>query len=160
MAGTYAGLVNSAVGAKLAAQLGLPRPAKLRRYAVGRSPSSTARCSWAAWGDAPVAVRVRDLLKREGDRHRRPRWRRRAGGAVVADLTEARGPRRPRVAARPLAPALKGLRSSGRVIVVGRDPRSANGFAQAATRRALEGITRSIGKELRAGATANLVLVG
>ena len=29
-----------------------------------------------------------------------------------------------------------------------------------ATRRALEGITRSIGKELRAGATANLVLVG
>ena len=35
MAGTYASFVNSAVGKKLAAQLGLPRPARLRRYDVG-----------------------------------------------------------------------------------------------------------------------------
>jgi 3-oxoacyl-[acyl-carrier protein] reductase len=43
--------------------------------------------------------------------------------------------------------------------VLGRPPRGASSVAQAAAFRALEGITRSIGKELRAGATANLVLV-
>jgi 3-oxoacyl-[acyl-carrier protein] reductase len=58
-----------------------------------------------------------------------------------------------------VAPALKGLKSSGRVVVIGRDHRKAASPAQAAARRALEGFTRSLGKELRAGSTANLVLV-
>ena len=44
--------------------------------------------------------------------------------------------------------------------MIGARPGSGRPVAQAAARRALEGITRSIGKELRAGATANLVLVG
>jgi 3-oxoacyl-[acyl-carrier protein] reductase len=159
MAGTYAGLVNSPVGKKLATQLGLPRPATLRRYAVGE-PLVDGAVLVGGLGLAPVAARVRDLLGSEGvhvvdhlaagDRV----------AAVVADLTEATDPADLDTLRVLVAPALKGLSPSGRVIVVGRDPNSANGFAQAATRRALEGITRSIGKELRAGATANLVLVG
>ena len=159
MAGTYAGLVNSPVGRKLATQLGLPRPATLRRYAVG-APLVDGSVLVGGLGVAPVAERVRALLKGEGidavdeladgDRV----------AAVVADLTEAAEPNDLDALRALVAPALKGLRPSGRVIVVGREPISANGFAQAATRRALEGITRSIGKELRAGATANLVLVG
>ena len=36
MSGAYANVVNSAVGRRFAAQLGLPRPVKLRRYAVGQ----------------------------------------------------------------------------------------------------------------------------
>jgi 3-oxoacyl-[acyl-carrier protein] reductase len=159
MAGTYAGIVNSAVGKKLAKQLGLPRPARLRRYAVG-APLVDGSVLVGGLGAAPLAVRVRDLLKREevdvvdeldaGSRV----------AAVVADLTEATEPTDLDALRALVAPALKGLSPSGRVIVVGRDPRDASGVAQAATRRALEGITRSIGKELRAGATANLVLVG
>jgi len=159
MAGTYAGLVNSPVGRKLATQLGLPRPATLRRYAVG-APLVDGSVLVGGLGVAPVAERVRALLKGEGidavdelaDGGR--------VAAVVADLTEAAEPNDLDALRALVAPALKGLRPSGRVIVVGREPISANGFAQAATRRALEGITRSIGKELRAGATANLVLVG
>lgn len=159
MAGTYAGIVNSPVGKKLAAQLGLPRPTRLRRYAVGE-PLIDGAVLVGGLGAAPVAARGRGLLEREGvdtldeladgDRV----------AAVVADLTEASEPSDLDALRALVAPALKGLRPSGRVIVVGREPRSANGFAQAATRRALEGITRSIGKELRAGATANLVLIG
>jgi 3-oxoacyl-[acyl-carrier protein] reductase len=159
MAGTYAGIVNSAIGKKLATQLGLPRPARLRRYAVG-APLVDGSVLVGGLGAAPLAVRVRDLLKREevdvvdeldaGSRV----------AAVVADLTEATEPTDLDALRALVAPALKGLSPSGRVIVVGRDPRDASGVAQAATRRALEGITRSIGKELRAGATANLVLVG
>ena len=158
MAGTYAGIVNSRVGTRLAAQLGLPRPARLRRYAVG-APLIDGPVLVGGLGAAPVAARVRDLLKLEGvdavDEF--------ASGdrvaAVVADLTEAQDPADLEVLRALVAPALKGLLASGRVIVVGRSPRGAGSFAQAATRRALEGITRSIGKELRAGATANLVLV-
>ena len=58
-----------------------------------------------------------------------------------------------------LAPALKRLGRCARVVVIGRDPALATSPAQRAARRALEGITRSVAKELRAGATANLVLV-
>jgi 3-oxoacyl-[acyl-carrier protein] reductase len=158
MAGTYAGIVNSAVGAKLAAQLGLPRPAKLRRYAVG-APLIDGSVLVGGLGEAPVAERVRDLLKLEGADTVTEVASGERVAALVADLTEATEPGDLESLRALVAPALKGLRSSGRVIVVGRDPKTANGFAQAATRRALEGITRSIGKELRAGATANLVLV-
>jgi 3-oxoacyl-[acyl-carrier protein] reductase len=158
MAGTYAGIVNSSVGKKLATQLGLPRPATLRRYAVG-APLIDGAVLVGGLGPAPVAERLRDLLGSEGidvvdtladgDRV----------AAVVADLTDATEPTDLDAVRVLVAPALKGLRPSGRIIVVGREASAANGFAQAATRRALEGITRSIGKELRAGATANLVLV-
>jgi 3-oxoacyl-[acyl-carrier protein] reductase len=158
MAGAYAGIVNSAVGARLATQLGLPRPARLRRYAVG-GPLIEGPVLVGGLGESPVASRVRDLLELEGvdavdgvsagDRV----------GAVVADLTEATVPGDLEALRALVAPALKGLHSSGRIIIVGRNPNGANGVAQAATRRALEGISRSIGKELRAGSTANLVLV-
>ena len=50
MAGAYAGFVNSAVGARLAAQLGLPRPVRLRRYSADAplvdSPVVVAGLSW------------------------------------------------------------------------------------------------------------------
>jgi 3-oxoacyl-[acyl-carrier protein] reductase len=158
MAGTYAGIVNSAVGRRLAGQLGLPRPAELRRYAVG-APLIDGPVLVGGLADAPIGTRVRELLKREavdtvdtvtsGERV----------AAVVADLTEAAEPGDLETLRALVAPALKGLQPSGRVIVVGRSPGSASSFAQAATRRSLEGITRSVGKELRAGATANLVLL-
>ena len=88
MAGTYAGIVNSAVGAKLAAQLGLPRPAKLRRYAVG-APLIEGPVLVGGLGEAPVAVRVRDLLKLEGVDTVTGVASSERVSAVVADLTEA-----------------------------------------------------------------------
>jgi 3-oxoacyl-[acyl-carrier protein] reductase len=157
--GAYAGFVTSPVGRKVAAQLGLPRPVTLRRYAVG-APLVDAPVLVGGLGDAPVAARARALLGAEGvDTVDEVAAGYRVGG-VIADLTAATDPTDLDLVRTLVAPALKGLQPSGRVILVGRTPSSAGGFAQAATRRALEGITRSIGKELRAGATANLVLVG
>ncbi len=157
--GAYAGFVTSPVGRKVAAQLGLPRPVTLRRYAVG-APLVDAPVLVGGLGDAPVATRARALLGAEGvDTVDEVAAGYRVGG-VIADLTAATDPTDLDLVRTLVAPALKGLQPSGRVILVGRTPSSAGGFAQAATRRALEGITRSIGKELRAGATANLVLVG
>ncbi|WP_134774007.1 3-oxoacyl-ACP reductase [Ornithinimicrobium flavum] len=68
----------------------------------------------------------------------------------VADLETVRGL---------LRPAMKGLEPSGRVVVVGVEPETAGAPTAVATQQALEGIVRSVGKELRAGATANLVRV-
>ena len=159
MAGAYAGFVNSAVGTRLATQLGLPRPVRLRRYAAD-APLVEGPVLIGGPTDAPVAARVRSLLEGaevdvvdsvpEGGKV----------GAVVLDLTAVSEPGDLDVVRVVLAPAVKALQASGRVVIIGADPATATTVAQAAARRALEGITRSVGKELRRGATANLVLVG
>ncbi len=158
MPGVYAGFVSSPIGKKLAAQLGLPRPVRLRRYAAD-APLVDGPVLVGGLGSAPVAARARDLLKSEGVDVVDEVAQGSKLGAVVVDLTEAATPADLEVLRSVVAPTLRALRPSARMVVVGRDPRDADGFAQSAVRRALEGITRSIGKELRAGATANLVLV-
>ena len=158
VAGAYANVVNSAVGKRLAAQLGLPRPASLRRYAVGE-PLIDGQVLVGGLREKGLATRVRRLLDAEGVETVDDVTPGSRVSAVVADLTALETPEDLEALRALVSPALKGLAPSGRVIVLGRDPRTAEGVAQAAARRALEGVTRSIGKELRAGATANLVLV-
>lgn len=157
MAG-YASLVNTSVGKKLAAQLGLPRPVRLRRYAVD-APLVDGLVLVGGHGDAPLAGRVRDLLAQESVTAVDAVSEGQRVGAVVADLTAVESPEDLESLRALVGPALRSLAPSGRVVVLGRPPREAATPAQAAARRALEGITRSVGKELRAGATANLVLV-
>lgn len=69
---------------------------------------------------------------------------------AIADLEDVRGA---------LRPALKALEASGRVVVLGVEPETAGAPTAVAAQQALEGIVRSVGKELRKGATANLVRV-
>jgi len=56
-----------------------------------------------------------------------------------------------------LRPALRALAASGRVVLVADD--DVDGLEAHAVRQALDGITRTVGKELRRGATCNLVFV-
>lgn len=59
-----------------------------------------------------------------------------------------------------LQPRVRGLRSSGRVVVLSRPDADAAGIEQRMARRAVEGFVRSLAKELgRKGATANQLLV-
>lgn len=159
MVGTYASFVNSAVGRKLAAQLGLPRPARLRRYDVG-APLLDGPVLVGGHRDASLAGRARDLLAGEGVEVVGAAVPESGVAGVIADLTEVKDPGDLETLRALVGPALRALAPSGRIIVVGRPPREAGTPAQAAARRALEGITRSLAKELRGGATANLVLVG
>ena len=159
MADTYSDLVNSKVGKQVASRLGLPRPVRLRRYAPGQ-PLVPGPVLVAGVGDGPLAARAADLLRgdaidiipvvADGQRV----------GAVVLDLTQARELTDLDAFRTILGPALKGLAPSGRVVVFGGSMATAGTDPMLrATRRALEGVVRSIGKELRAGATANLVTV-
>jgi 3-oxoacyl-[acyl-carrier protein] reductase len=80
-------------------------------------------------------------------------------GAVVLDATGLTGPADLAAAHDFLAPALKRLRPTGRVILLADPPADAESPAQAAARQALDGLVRSIAKELREGSTANLIYV-
>ncbi|HEU5266805.1 MAG TPA: hypothetical protein VFU35_08890, partial [Jatrophihabitans sp.] len=151
MADRYLEFVNSTVGSSVAGRLGLPRPAVLRRYAPGDPLLPGPALLAAAAGS--VAAELRGTLAA-------------AGVDVVTDLPEsvaaivldARSVAAPGdlAAVRDvLAPAVKVLRASGRVVVLARPPEGAD-VAVDATRQALDGIVRSLAKELRRGATANL----
>jgi 3-oxoacyl-[acyl-carrier protein] reductase len=158
MADTYTDLVNTAVGRQLASRLGLPRPVPLRRYAPGQ-PLVPGPVLVLGVGDAPLAARVAALLHDEAVEVVQSLADGQRVGAVVVDVTEAAQLSDRDILRSGLAPALKRLVPSGRVLVLGRAHALADGALPYAIRQSLEGFTRSVGKELRAGATANLVQV-
>lgn len=171
----YAELVRGGVGAAVASRLGLPRPMRLRRYdplVLCDSPVLV-----AAVGDGPFVQAVREVLDdhhvevltaggaaapEEGGAEPESDGAEPLGaaplGGVVLDVSGMRRPEDLEGLRALLAPALGRLRPSGRVVVVGTDPSTLREPRHAAAQRALEGVVRSVGKELRYGATANLVL--
>jgi 3-oxoacyl-[acyl-carrier protein] reductase len=154
----YTGFVSSGLGKKLATTLGLPQPVALRRQVLGR-PLVDGPVLVGGHGDLPVVAALRDGLTGAGATLVEAVPEAGRLGGVVVDLTTAQGPADLESLRAALGPALKRLGRCARVVVVGGDPALAGSPAQRAARRALEGITRSVAKELRAGATANLVLV-
>lgn len=155
MADGYSEFVNSALGRRIAGAVGLPRPSRLRRYRPG-DPLSDGEVLVA--GDSGIARSVRELLGEWGVQlATRPTT---SVSAVLLDMTEVNEPGDLGTVRDVLAPALKLLQPSGRIVVLGRPPETAVDPVQRAARRALEGIVRSVAKEMRAGGTANLVHVG
>jgi 3-oxoacyl-[acyl-carrier protein] reductase len=155
----YRELANSGVGSTLVEQLGLPRPAVLRRYEPG-APLLTGPAVVGTAGEGGLheiltrvledaGVPVRSSAATDGERL----------GAVLLDATGGTGPADLAAAHEVLAPAVKRLGPSGRVLVLAHPPSDAGSPAQAAARQALEGLVRSVAKELRNGATANLLFV-
>ena len=158
MSDTYSSFVNSPIGGRLAGALGLPQPTELRRYEPG-APVVPGPVLLGGHGAAPLAVKVGAILQThnvqvvsEAGGHRL--------GAVIVDLSEVQTPEDLESARAVLAPGLKALGRNGRAIILGRPPlEGGSDYAKGAARRALEGIMRSVGKEMRGGGTANLVLV-
>lgn len=157
MADNYTKFVNGGLGKKLSQQLGLPRPALLRRYAPGApltvgpvlvvsDDASSADADALAKALVAWDVDVRRSTEGAGD----VRW-----GGVVLVGTAAESPEAVSEAVLALGGTLRRLAGNGRVVVVSRAPEAGDPPALAATRAGFEGFTRSVGKELRGGATAN-----
>ncbi|MCX4157544.1 MULTISPECIES: 3-oxoacyl-ACP reductase [Paraburkholderia] len=179
---SYLNFVNSPFGARLARSLGLPKPEVLRRYradrpefdgliaiGAGREPhlldalanlvanvgmTSVAHESAGLW--VPLANRHGLMTGRfepaESGSH----------GKLTALLFDASGIED----SSQLEPlhgffhdTLRSLGRCGRIIVLGRPPETCASPRQWTAQRALEGLTRSLGKEARRGITANLVYV-
>ncbi|MGH3969525.1 MAG: 3-oxoacyl-ACP reductase, partial [Mycobacterium sp.] len=80
-------------------------------------------------------------------------------GGLVFDATGITAPTGLTALHEFFTPLLRNIGASGRVVVVGTTPEAAGSTDERVAQRALEGFTRSLGKELRRGATAALVYV-
>ncbi|MDF3043920.1 MAG: 3-oxoacyl-ACP reductase [Ornithinibacter sp.] len=154
----YTAFVSTGAGTRIAGALGLPQPVALRRHEAGRSLVD-GPVLVGGHGDMPALLALRAGLERAGaplvdDVPAEDRL-----GGVVVDMTAVTTPADLESLRATLGPALRRLGRCARVVVVGLDPAGATAPAVRAARRALEGITRSVAKELRGGATANLVLL-
>jgi 3-oxoacyl-[acyl-carrier protein] reductase len=139
---------------KIVQRFGVPRIPVLRRYAPGQ-PLLDGPALVGTVGAARCAEQVSGLLKDAGVAE--------AGdeGKVAAAVLDATGARTldDLAAAREfLTPGVRRLTPSGRLLVLGPEP-DQDDVEAAAVAQALDGIVRSAGKEVRAGATANLLVV-
>ena len=80
-------------------------------------------------------------------------------GALVVDATAVRRLDDLEGVRRALRPAMRGLEPSGRVILLASDASTVRGLEAKAVAQALDGINRTVAKELRRGSTANLVFL-
>jgi 3-oxoacyl-[acyl-carrier protein] reductase len=152
----YSQLVHSTPGAFLAKQLGVPQPETLRRYRPGDSPLAG---SLLIGGEGRVAEPLRAVLAQDYDvvsNNLGGRWADSFGG-LVFDATGIADAAGLKALYEFFTPLLRNLAPSGRLIVVGTTPEEAGSVGERIAQRALEGFTRSLGKELRRGATAALV---
>src|SRR6201985_1022218 len=152
----FSQVVNSGPGSFLAKQLGVPQPEKLRRYRVGDRPLAG---SLLMGGGGGVAEPLRAALDRDDDvvgANLGGRWADSFGG-LVFDATGITTPAGLTALHDFFTPLLRNVGPSGRVVVVGTTPDQAGSVGERIAQRALEGFTRSLGKELRRGATVALV---
>jgi 3-oxoacyl-[acyl-carrier protein] reductase len=157
MTDTYTRLVSNGPGKDLAKKLGLPQPAALRRYEPGQpliAGPVLVIGSGAGADDLAVELLGWDLDVR---RHAVPKERL---GAVLLALDNLESPADLEQPVLSAANALRELAPNGRVVTISRDPGSSRPAA-AAARQGVDGLLRSLAKELRAGATGNgIVLTG
>ena len=152
----YSQIVHSAPGSFLAKQLGIPQPQTLRRYRPGDPPLAG---SLLIGGEGRVVEPMRTALAEDYDvvsNNLGGRWADSFGG-LVFDATGITDPAGLKGLYTFFTPLLRNLGPSGRIVVVGTTPEETGSGHERIAQRALEGFTRSLGKELRRGATVALV---
>jgi 3-oxoacyl-[acyl-carrier protein] reductase len=162
MSDRYQQLVNTPVGKIVSKQIGLPSPVKLERYEPGQDVISGPVLLGGTGSDGGrLTGAVAGVLTTLGAEV----WAPETGPtdltfkAIVFDATGIASSDELQEAWSFLHPVIRKLRSCGRVIVLGTPPESCDSPPEAIAQRALEGLTRSIGKEVRRGATAQLLYV-
>jgi 3-oxoacyl-[acyl-carrier protein] reductase len=152
----FSQVVNSGPGSFLAKQLGVPQPQALRRYRVGDPPLAG---SLLIGGDGRVAEPLRAALAEDYDLvgdNLGGRWADSFGG-LVFDATGITTPEGLKALHAFFTPLLRNLGACARIVVVGTTPDETASVDERIAQRALEGFTRSLGKELQRGATIGLV---
>ncbi|MFJ4558914.1 3-oxoacyl-ACP reductase [Streptomyces massasporeus] len=149
MADRYLRLTGTAPGRFLTRRLGLPQPAALTRWSAERPTLDGGllhlTAGRSALGLAPVLART--PTGRDGSGRT---------AAVVLDATGVRDVEALAEVHAALHPVVRSVAASGRVVVLGA-PLDPADHHQAAAQQALEGFTRSLGKEIGRGRTVNLV---
>ncbi len=155
MSDKYQGFVSSPIGKILVKNLGLPNPVELDRY---RDGDPLVQGTVLVGGTGRLAESLPGLLDLLGV----------ASTTTLEDGEKAKGivfdasglkDAADLVALRDFfTPVLRSLQSCARVVVIGTPPEQTKG-AERIAQRALEGFTRSLGKEIGRGGTVQLVYV-
>ncbi|CAI3798005.1 3-oxoacyl-ACP reductase [Pseudarthrobacter sp. MM222] len=156
MTDTYTQLVSRGLGRDIARKLGLPQPVQLRRHQPGQ-PLVVGPVLVQGTG-AGADELASTLLSWNLDvrRHAVPKEKL---GAVLLVLDELGSPEDLAKPVLTAAPSLRDLAPNARVITISRAAGDATEPAVAAARQGVDGLLRSLAKELRAGATGNGILL-
>jgi 3-oxoacyl-[acyl-carrier protein] reductase len=180
MADRYQQLVNTPIGKLIAGQVGLPSPPVLDRYRPGQPlvagtvligapapdperPPRLAAAALQTLGEAGVELmRTADAALADSpaprfDPEDAPPAQR--FKALVLDASGLQSAEHLQGAYAFFHETARRVSSSGRLVVLGTPPDAAESPDAAVAQRALEGLVRSLGKEARRGATAQLVYV-
>ncbi|GHH20205.1 3-oxoacyl-ACP reductase [Streptomyces lanatus] len=153
MADRYLSFTGTAPGRFLTRRLGLPQPAALKRWSPQRPALEGARLLLTA-GKSDLDLASTDLaLTTTGPELTAPAEK---PAAVVLDATGVRDVETLAEVHAALHPVLRSVADSGRIVVLGA-PLDPADHHQAAVQQALEGFTRSLGKEVGRGRTVNLI---
>ncbi|HIV72199.1 MAG TPA: 3-oxoacyl-ACP reductase [Candidatus Aquabacterium excrementipullorum] len=177
----YLDFANSPMGAKLVNALGLPKPLPLERYKPGQ-PVVQGTVLIGGSADSQILESLATVLKSIGAQtlaHERvPQWIATANKvglttgrwgsngqpgekvkALVFDATGLADSTQSDALYWFFHDAARSVLPSGRVVIIGRPPEECSSPRKATVQRSLEGLSRSLGKELKKGATAQLVYV-
>jgi 3-oxoacyl-[acyl-carrier protein] reductase len=179
MSDRYSQLIRTPVGKFVAGNVGLPQPVALERYSGPGGPliegtvllggdGSLAGAAAQVLADAgaEVATRLEDGARGAAadagldaavfnpDAPGEQRFK-----AIVFDASGIERSDDLRALREFFGPTIRRVAQSGRLIVLGTPPEALEDPRAATAQRALEGFTRSLGKEVRRGATAQLVYV-
>ncbi|WP_439886404.1 3-oxoacyl-ACP reductase [Pseudomonas sp. MBLB4123] len=169
MSDRYLAFANSAAGRRLLRTLGLPTPVRLERWLPGRS--RTLDGALLLGGDGALLESLPgfahklsgELYADRPERFGLPCWRRTDDARLKALVFDASGLSRFEQLGELrtfFQPELKHLAPCPRLLVLGRAPESLDDPQAASVQRALEGFTRSLGKEVRRGGCVQLLYVG
>ncbi len=180
MADRYQQLVNTPIGKIVSKQIGLPNPPQLERYepgqpvvsdpvllgvAAGSRLGPALTTALAAFGAEVLTPMDKELRSAAADSKLEAAiWNPQAPGderfkALVFDATGIESSEQLAEAWAFLHPSIRRILGCGRVIVLGTPPQDCGSPQQAIAQRALEGLVRAVGKEVKKGATAQLLYV-
>jgi 3-oxoacyl-[acyl-carrier protein] reductase len=156
MTDNYTRFVSRGVGKDIAGKLGLPQPVVLRRHAPGRPLLEGPVLVQGSSNGADELAAVLLSWNLDVRRHAVPEEKL---GAIILVLDELARPEDLEKPVLGAAASLRDLAPNARVVTVSRSAAGASDPAVAAARQGVDGLLRSLAKELRAGATGNGILL-
>jgi 3-oxoacyl-[acyl-carrier protein] reductase len=156
VADRYQSLTSTPVGKFLVKNLGLPNPVPLHRYTEG---SPVLSGTFLVGGEGPLATAAAAAVTAAGGTAERAGSDETRYQGLVFDASSMDSAARLVALTEFFSPVMRSLDRCPHVVVLGTTPEATSTASARIAQRALEGFTRSLGKEIGRGGTVQLVYV-